>query len=70
MTTAETIRGVLTAPAATLMIVVVIVLDGTTVARDIRTTIAEPAPVGTTETPDTPTTTPATTVEGDRSIKD
>ena len=68
--TAETTRGVLTAPAAILTTAVVIVPDGMIAVLDIRTITAVIALGGTIEILDTPTTTRATIVEGDRSIKD
>jgi hypothetical protein len=69
MTTAETIRGVLTALVVIPIIAAVSVQVGMIAILDIRIRTRVPELDGTTEIPDTHTTTPATTVGGDRSIK-
>jgi hypothetical protein len=69
MTTAETIRGVLTALVVIPIIAAVSVQVGMIAILDIRIRTRVPELDGTTETPDIPMITPETIAEGDRSIK-
>ena len=70
MITAVITRDTPIAPADTLTTATVIVPDGMTAIRAIRTTTVATELDGTTETPDIPMITPETIAEGDRSIKD
>lgn len=67
--TAETTRGVLTAPAAIPIIAMGSALAGTIATRGIRIQTRGLELAGTTAIQGTRTTTPETTVERDRSIK-